>query len=1105
MGLSAANCLIPFRYFLSIAFAASLAQVLRFMAEDSPPRRKTAAPRRRRRLSFRVKMFSLLFVVVALAATWVQRERIVDSLITDTLAESGVPASYTIESIGAGRQVLTDLVIGDPASPDLTIERIEMSVRPRLGMPGVGELVLVNPRLYGRIVDGELSFGTLDPLIFTGDEEPFAFPDMELTILDGRALIEGDHGPIGIKIAGSGHVRGGFAAETAVIAPELRLPGCLAEDARLYGVLSVDAERPRFDGPLRFSSLACEDAGLLVADGGIQLAVRGDRDMAGITGEAGLTAGNTRFAGAELARLEGEGQFTFREGGLTASYEAEGHDIETGAIRVAVLDIEGTVRGQEDFARMEVATQLSASNVMIGTALDRALASAEDAGEGTLLAPLLARLHRQLEIESRGSTFSADITARRGEQGLSVVIPEARLRGASGASLLALSRAQFASSGSDGLLFSGNFASAGAGLPQIEGRADQIAGGALDLRLVMQEYTAGSARLALPALELTLSPNGSLAIGGELVASGDLPGGFAEQLALPLAGRMNPAGELRMWEDCTPLRFEKLGISSLVVSRQELDLCPPTNSAILRYDEGGLQVAAGVPSLLVAGSLGETPIRIASGPIGFAWPGAVSARRLDVRLGPRDAASHFTLTDLAGRLGDDASGTFTGADVLLDAVPLDLRQASGSWRFADGRLALTGGHFVLEDREEEARFQPLDGRAATLDLVDNRITADFMLHEPGSGQRVARVGLAHALETGVGHSDIAVEGAVFTADGMQPRDLSELAYGVVSLVDGVVTGEGRIDWNAEEVTSSGSFASERLDLAAAFGPVKGVSGTVEFTDLLGLTTAPGQRLHVQSVNPGIEVTDGEVAFSLRDGTVLQLEAASWPFLGGLLTMQPVSMNIGMEEERRYVFQIEDLEANRFLERMELNNIAATGRFDGSIPIVFDAMGNGRIDGGQLSAQPPGGHLSYVGQLTYEDLSAIGNFAFNALRDLQYDRMEVLMNGPLTGELVTEVRFDGIRQGDTAESNFLTRRIASLPIQLRVNIRAPFYQLITSLQSIYDPSAVRDPRGLGLLTDDGTMLRYATDFDEVERRDEAAADSASPDEPDIQPPESEALP
>ena len=215
--------------------------------------------------------------------------------------------------------------------------------------------------------------------------------------------------------------------------------------------------------------------------------------------------------------------------------------------------------------------------------------------------------------------------------------------------------------------------------------------------------------------------------------------------------------------------------------------------------------------------------------------------------------------------------------------------------------------------------------------------------------------------------------------------------------------------------------------------------------------------------------DGEVEFALRNWQFLSVEGGRWPFMGGELILREVDLNFGVEEERRYVFEIVGLDAGAFIDQMDIGNLGATGTFDGTVPIVFDAQGNGRIEDGLLLSRAPGGNISYVGELTYEDLSPIANFAFDALRSLDYRQMRLAMDGPLTGEIVTRVRFDGVSQGEGASSNFITRRLAALPLQFRVNIRAPFYQLITSLKSLYDPAAVRDPRELGLLSSDGTRL------------------------------------
>jgi hypothetical protein len=93
---------------------------------------------------------------------------------------------------------------------------------------------------------------------------------------------------------------------------------------------------------------------------------------------------------------------------------------------------------------------------------------------------------------------------------------------------------------------------------------------------------------------------------------------------------------------------------------------------------------------------------------------------------------------------------------------------------------------------------------------------------------------------------------------------------------------------------------------------------------------------------------------------------------------------------------------------------------------------------------------------------MGNFAFDALKSLDYKLMRVDLDGSLSDEIVTRVAFEGLGQGASARQNFLTRQVAKLPIKFRVNIRAPFFAMFSSFKSLYDPSAIRDPKELGLL-------------------------------------------
>ena len=107
-------------------------------------------------------------------------------------------------------------------------------------------------------------------------------------------------------------------------------------------------------------------------------------------------------------------------------------------------------------------------------------------------------------------------------------------------------------------------------------------------------------------------------------------------------------------------------------------------------------------------------------------------------------------------------------------------------------------------------------------------------------------------------------------------------------------------------------------------------------------------------------------------------------------------------------------------------------------------------------------MSYVGELTYKDLSPMANFAFATLRSLDYRHMSIAMDGALEGEIITRIGFSGVAQGEGTTKNFLTRQVAKLPIQFNVNVRAPFLRLVTSFKSFYDSAYVRDPRTLGLV-------------------------------------------
>jgi hypothetical protein len=253
-----------------------------------------------------------------------------------------------------------------------------------------------------------------------------------------------------------------------------------------------------------------------------------------------------------------------------------------------------------------------------------------------------------------------------------------------------------------------------------------------------------------------------------------------------------------------------------------------------------------------------------------------------------------------------------------------------------------------------------------------------------------------------------------------------------------------------------------MNLAAAFGPVEGLSTTVDFTNLLGLETAPGQLAEVDLIRTGITVFDGRIRYQLLPGMKVRVEGGRWPFAGGELMLEETILDFSRPTTKRIVFRVSGMDAAAFIQQMEFSNITATGTFDGVIPMEFDQSG-GRIVDGRLVARAPGGTLSYIGELTDKQLGVYGKLAFDALKSLRYSKFTINLNGALAGEFVAGIELDGIARdpalttvntGGGIRGIFGRRalsQLAKIPFEFNITIRGPFRTLIGTARSVEDPS------------------------------------------------------
>ncbi|MEO0871792.1 MAG: YdbH domain-containing protein, partial [Pseudomonadota bacterium] len=913
-----------------------------------------------------------------------------------------------------------------------------------------------SPRIFATYRDGELSLGALDALLFAESDTPSSgLPTIDLAIIDGGALIETDIGDIGVFIEGEGPLDDGFSGNLALVAPGLGVEDCRAANVTAYGEFSTTGGAPRFKGPLRLRDAACGGADLASAD--IAADVSADAAFTKVSGDLNLASSSWAYAQNTAQDAKGSARFSVSQDALTVSHDFTFGRVETDLASISALRADGTLRSGKGFAQITWGAEVTGEGVDLASNVETTVAEARDASAGTLAEGLLAKLERNLQGTVRGASLTADVTWRMEGEAQGLVIPEARLLSGAGESVVALSRLAWgAGSADEAPRLAGNFLTGGTGLPEITGRIDQDETGAIALRLSMAEYSEGNDRLAIPGLQARQTTNGSWLFSGKVAASGAIPGGAITSLEVPLTGAYSSGSGLRLGSRCTDMRFASVVYYDLALEEQALRVCPVGRRAMLIYD-GALEIDAQVDGIALTGELGGNDLRLNAARVMLGYPGGFELADLSAVIGEPDNAVHLTSAALSGSFDDGLNGTFENASAKLDAVPLDLSEMAGRWAYVDEALRVSQVALTLTElRDERARFEPLIARDASLALTGSDIAAQGTLRHPQSDARIADLTIRHDLSTAEGNALIDVPDVTF-GDALSPEDLTYLAKGVIAFTEGSVKGSGEIAWTGDTIMSSGAFRTEGLNLAAAFGPVNGLKGEIRFSDLINLTTEPSQVITVASINPGIEALGGTVQFSLTDGQIVQVEDARWPFMGGELVMRPTTLRYGTDEEQEYTFVVTDLDAAKFIAQMELTNISATGTFSGTVPIIFNANGDGRIEGGLLRSQAPGGNVSYIGELTYEDLGAVSNFAFQSLKSLDYKAMRVELDGSLAGEIITRFQIDGVSQGEDASRNFITRRLSKLPIRFNINVRSEnFYKLATMVRTFWDPEALPDP-------------------------------------------------
>jgi hypothetical protein len=1000
----------------------------------------------------------LVLFAIAIAIVWIERRPIATHYLKGEFERRGVQASYHLDRVGFRTQQVSNLVIGDPRRPDVIARHALIQMRLKWdGSFQVYRVVARGVRLRGRLIHGKVSWGQIDRLLPPPSNKPFALPNIVLDIADSSISLATPFGPVGVAAEGAGRLSGGFKGRLAVASPRIAPGRCAAMNVRANVAVAVVARHPQVDGPVTLDRFSCRASRFDVTAPRFDAKASFNEAFTSVDG-SGRMAMSALTAGANgLAAFSGEITYKGSLAGVDGRVRLSAQKSRMATIYADRTRLNGGYHLGIRTGTFALIGNFAADSATLDPSMTAGVTQPLAAAAKTPIGPVATSIANAIGRTARNFNSSGQIRVVNFPGGGAARITDADVIGPNGA------RARvFGGSGvtyywpAGGLRIDGNIEMAGGGLPN--GRItlrQPYPGAPLSGVADLAPYSANGQRLALTPVRFGPGPGGSTAISTVAQLDGPFPNGRVQALRLPIEGRVGRGGGFAFGTACAVVSWNYLKMSSLQLGATRLPVCP-SGPAIVSKQPGGEVVAnARLNHPVLNGQLGRSPLHLAAAS-GLITNNRFGFNALDMRLGKPASPIVFDAAALTGTFaGADMRGKFGGAKATIGNVPLLLSDGSGTWLFRKQNLSVDAA-LMVSDRDANPRFYPLKSDNTHFTLAGDYVRATGALRHPATGTLVSNVTIEHQLSSGAGHALLDVPALTF-GPNLQPDEITRLTEGVIALVNGTISGRGRIDWSASgKVTSTGDFTTANLDLAAPFGPVTGMAGTIHFNDLLGMTTPPGQTLTVKSVNPGILVENGVIRYQLLPNQLVKIERGEWPFMGGRLILHETVLNFGHPAAKRLTFEVVGLDAHTFVQSLGFKELDATGTFDGVLPMIFDESG-GRIVGGRLDSRPGGGSLAYNGVVNKADLGTMGNIAFNALRDLRFKGMIIRLDGDLAGEFAARMSIDGAGIGQSNSTQKIIRNLlAKIPMHLNVNISGPFRALIATAKSFNDPRQIISP-------------------------------------------------
>lgn len=613
-----------------------------------------------------------------------------------------------------------------------------------------------------------------------------------------------------------------------------------------------------------------------------------------------------------------------------------------------------------------------------------------------------------------------------------------------------------------------------------------------DGTLTLADWRADGASIAADELGVSITVpsagRGRIDLRGPARVTGPLGDGEVRDLVSPLdlAIAWDTGWRVRPNSGCLPVRLGGLDVSSLSFANGAFSLCQLGGALIAADGRGNLSGGFVIRRLglngRMAGPNGQ-PARLSAGSLA----GRFSGRAGDITLALEADAPTLSI-DMAeartlavrmqrmtgvAQLGEAWSvvGAFESGTLSDPSLPGSVSTIAGRWsaRSEDRELVLrveAAEALLTANRpaseSERPLFHPLQLVGVDAVLRAGHLTADGAILLQQNAQQLATFSAFHDVDDGVGGAHVDAPSIQF-GPALQPYEISERARGLVENVRGPASLVADIGWTRDRIDASGTLGLGGVSLATATIPiVEDVRGDVYFDDLFALTTPPGQTLSVGLVNPGLAARNGRLQFQLLPDQRVAIERAEFDFAQGVLAIAPTTVTVDAPETRLEL-TLRDVDAADLITTLNIPDLQATGRLEGSFPLVLTRR-SAMIENGILRAQPGGGAIAYLGDAG-ESFTGVARMAFDALRSFRYDDLVLRLDGDLNGEIVSAIEFSGRNTGQPVDLGSIAPvpgvgrvTVRGVPFLFRVRVTAPFRSLAQTAVSIVDPGEILERAG-----------------------------------------------